>query len=429
MDLKFELYDPKVLKALPKVTSPRLTTNQKFDPEGLFSEQIFGPVKDYKCQCERVTAPRGQRCSKCGVLVASSNLRKKIFAAIELPESVISPQAYNLIKSVQSLRTFYQQLLSGRYGIAFDDQGKAKLVEINIHDFSGTVLDLEQKYDVHIGQRAMEQLIINAVKNGNQSKIFNILYSLIKEGSFFTDYVLVIPPYYRPYKDKHIAEINQHYLTILTMIKNTPQRMTISNYLFQLELQKVCDGLVDDTMRKFGSKTGILRQKLAGKRLDLSGRAVIVPADIPETHAEIPYLILLQLYKLEITAEIVKNSNRTYREVFEMLDEQYDSKVISEEVKSVIDKVCTNQYVLLNRQPTLHRGSILAFKIKPVDGYTIGLNHLVVEPFNADYDGDTLYGRINITIGQNKYDISCHISDLESMKVKLDDEGNVIKTL
>lgn len=155
-------------------------------------------------------------------------------------------------------------------------------------------------------------------------------------------------------------------------------------------------------------KEGLLRANILGKRIDFSGRAVISPdPTLALDHCRIPYWMILEILKPQIVTHLVnRRICKRYNQAVKLVDTCIRSK--SAELYDVVSEFCNNKLCILNRQPTLHRLSVLAFRISIHLGNTIQIHPMICHPFNADFDGDSFNGVIELNIGgqTSKIDIS-----------------------
>ena len=396
--MKLRLLDENEIDNLKFVTS-KLISKKKFDPNGLFSEQIFGPIKTNRCQCKITTAPENSICPECGVEITSNNKRRTTFAKIKVNRT-IHPVALEILLSFNSIKKYIDKLLSAKYALEITTENNIKnirLIKYSLEDYE--LLNKDNVNNIKLGLDGIYELAVFLIENNkfNESKLLNLLNDIMTKDLFFVNYVIVIPPSYRPIsisndgKDIILDEINKLYLSILEL--EVPK---LNNYrfksLYDIQVLKINIELHQYIFDLIGKKEGILRSNMASKRVDFSGRAVIVPdSTINIDEAKIPKLILSQLWELEIISELLKQKKYvTFKYAYNYLQKCYEQQIIEPEVEKIIDEITLNKIVILNRQPTLHRGSMIAFKVIPSSEFTIGINPLVCDPFNADFDGDQM---------------------------------------
>lgn len=432
--MKFVYITDDELKDYPKVTTAALKKGKFFHPDGLFSEQIFGPIKSNKCQCKVTTAVTGQTCPKCGVKITSSSMRRTQFAVIEVPTKLVNPVVMEIFFSSPKLKQIVNKVLNLRSAVYVNGNDftllplDSKTFEIvnkeNIENFS--------EDNVFYGLDALYEIacrIVSDKKQTSKSKLLGFLKDMIEKEWFFTKYIVVIPPDLRPalITQKVVRvndDINSIYLSILLMLEKKPLLAgDIFKHKFECELQLLANQLNTDVFKALSGKEGLIRGKMSGKRIDYSARSVIViNPNLPITHIGVSRLILLQLFKLEIAKELIKEGKFiSFKTAFDYLQKQFDEMKIDVDVRYHIDRIATDRFIIFNRQPTLHKGSMFAAKIKPTDGNVIELSPLHCPPLNADFDGDSVFGDVHMQITRNKdgYSISYTgpITDLKDLDV------------
>lgn len=431
------------LEKLPVIKSKVVLTRNKFHPEGLFSEQIFGPINDYQCWCgNNGELNRGQRCPRCGIKITSSIERRNTFATIKV-DRLINPIAIEIITfSNKKMTTIINKILSLQ--IAYYSDGKRKgFIPLEKTDYSldkhyvarlfkCTPDEIDEKYVIYgldaIFELACQMCDANKL-NGNKSLSLNKLNEMIINDEFFTKYILVIPPDLRPAmkvnKQIQLDMLNKLYLSILLMLDTEIVVNGPMKHLFECKIQQAANQINKFVFENVGKKSGLIRNKMSGKRIDFSGRSVItVDPEIPFSHIKVSRLILLQLWKLEIARILMERGDYvTFKMAFDELQRMYEEYSIPDDIKEIIDKVASDQFVIFNRQPTLHKGGMFAAKVIPSDSYTIGISPLVCFPLNADFDGDSYYGDIELTYTNKKTQvintIKCGITDLVNVELDL----------
>lgn len=387
-------------KDLPEIADHKIHEICKLASTGLFSQQIFGPVKSYKCACTK-SVYRGphsdeQVCRVCGVEITSSEERSKRYAKITLPCPVINPLIYMLfLKAKPNVKKTLYSILYYKKAYKFDE--KNELVE-----FDPNVDAPELKLE---GVDGTKQFILSICANSDKPEL-----NFIRENSkiITCNSVIVIPPAFRNISKttngSYAADLlNRYYLELLMRISRMndmsfeiKQKSDIHLSYFkmiQINVIKMYEYVID----KLSKKSGLIRGNILGKRVDFSGRAVISPdPTLNLSECRIPYLILLEMYKPQLITYLI---NRKYVNRHNKASNLIDQCIISNDLQLiplledfVKDKVC-----ILNRQPTLHRLSILAFKVKINPGSTIMIHPLVCSSFNADFDGDAMAIYISVT--------------------------------
>ena len=458
-------------KNLPVVTSHRLFQKigkvQRFHPEGLYSEKIFGPVQDWTCYCPPdtyVVREKGKPCPVCGVPFTSSFLRRKQFAKIVLPVKIVSGAAYLLIQRIQLLKKIYNSLLNGNYVLihVIDAQKSASQELRTLSAYSpdtekeierlrreGLIINYKQddplvvrktrnefyylitnfdelfEYFTHYIQLRTDKRTDELFKEEKLSTSLLTLLKLIKEDKHLCDYVLVLPPAFRPILEGNIVDpITVKYQSILIQCNIYKNQNLNDASLFQerfrIELQKTVDELRELILQRLRGKEGALRGT-TGKRVDWSMRGVIVPADCETWKVRIPFSAALEIFKLDIVRKLLveKKVNLPFHIICHMIDKMKNGKpvdaVLGNLIKEAVYEIAKDEVFILNRQPTLHRGSMWALKPEIAENCsTIGLPKLLCEPLNADFDGDTV---ALIRVLTNKNDIWAKMSPISKSAI------------
>ena len=392
-------------KDLPEVTTSKIIDKRKFHINGLFSEQIFGPIKNYTCQCGKFygISQKGTVCKICNVEAIKSTERRNRFAKIKLPIKVINPIFYDLVldvfpsnvkKMVESLKEKDDTFLCISKDGIFIETDSSKIPE-----------DVERLDGLDAIYKVIEYFTDNYIKNkiGNTKNLTLIKNNLDK---LLIDNIIVLPPDLRPASKcivkntKHKADkINEFYVQILNrieVINSTIQDMKVTSktketyYKYYKPLQKEVDQLYTKILEKLAKKEGLIRGNILGKRIDFSGRAVIVPdPTLRLDECVLPYIMVLELFKLQIAKRLLeKGIFKLLNQAIDFIDDciEKESYVLSKITKEIVKgEVC-----LLNRQPSLHRLNMLGFKIKTSTDSIIKVHPLICSPFNADFDGDQM---------------------------------------
>lgn len=364
--------------------------NRFMDDEGLFSEVLFGPINSYRCRCIKpVLLKEGEKCPNCSIEYTSSIARRYKFSKIRLPFYIIHPFIFDKLEK-HKIKNIIFDLLKG---ISYKIDKNNKLVECDKNEAE------------FIYFKNIEKLIEFLLQDQNDllSKFIYENRNYIKCNS-----LIVIPPEFRPFKDgKFLDNINELYSTIVSycniiesseiyvenfneyIVENEVPKDVIYKFIIglQIQIKKLYEYCID----KIGKKNGLLRGNMLGKRVDFSGRSVIiVDPIIPLTHCGIPYIMLLELFKLNLANILTETCEYiSIQSAIEDIDQCIESGEYNK-FKNHIDKIVENEWVILNRQPSLHRLSMMAFKIKPIDGYCISINPLITPPYGADFDGDQM---------------------------------------
>ncbi len=392
-------------KDLPEITSSKRLDKKKFHPNGLHSEQIFGPVKNYTCQCGTYfgISRVGEKCKICGVEIISSDERRKRFAKIALPIPVINPLFYDLLidlaGSKWNLKSTLDSLLKNEKSILFRDGD-----EYGIWTEKEKIDASKPHWERMEAVKELVSGVATLITSSPLSAKFpdRPAWEFIKNNvdKMFLNNVLVLPPDLRPATKEEtqhkVDEINKAYGYILTkreeMLKSIIDvyKDKVLYYTYLKQLQREVNYLYDYIIEKLSKKEGLIRGNILGKRTDFSGRAVIVPdPTLNLDECFIPYLMFLELFKLQLSKKLIELDK------FKLLNESVD--YIDECIKlkdmalfKLCEEMAKGEFCLLNRQPSLHRLSLIGFKIKVTSDDVIKIHPLVCSGFNADFDGDQM---------------------------------------
>jgi len=470
---------------------------QKPEKEGLFSEQIFGPVKDYECACGKYKTARykGVVCDRCGVEVTTSSVRRERMGHIQLAapvahiwflrsipsrislildlslpllEKVIYYNSYivtsvdedaknkaledlekeykNKIKNWpqdkrKELQSSYEKVKSEleilRPKIVLSEIDYLQLSKEYAHIFSAAtgsepVRKLLEAIDLKKLNEELEEIVKKSRKNVQADKKvlarLKLVRSLLKSGVrpewMFLTVLPVLPPELRPMVQLDggrfaSSDLNDLYRRVINRNNRLKKLLELKapEVIIKNEkrmLQEAVDALIDNSIRKSSGsspmhaaqhrplrsladilqgKQGRFRQNLLGKRVDYSGRSVIVIGpDLKIHECGLPKKMALELFKPFVISELIK------REI--VFNPRAANRLIEEGpdvVWEILESVVRDKYVLLNRAPTLHRLSIEAFKPKLIEGLAIQIPGLVCPPFNADFDGDQMAVHLPLT--------------------------------
>ena len=423
----------------------------KPERDGLFCEKTFGPTKDYECSCGKYKRLRYKNiiCDKCGVEVTKAKVRRERMGHIELaaPVSHIwffkgTPSRMGLILDM-SPRDLEEVLYFVSYVVV--DPGvaplekKQTLSDKEYHTFYEKYGD---GFEVGMGAEAIKKLLeeVNLEEEINKintelenasgqrkirlSKRLEILDSMHKSGNKPEWMVLtvlpVIPPELRPMIQIDggrfaTSDLNDLYRRVINRNNRLKRLLELSapSIIVRNEkrmLQEAVDALFDNGRRgrnitgasnrplkslssALKGKQGRFRQNLLGKRVDYSGRSVIVVGpDLKMYQCGLPKEMALELFRPHIIKSLVDkeiaHNIKSAKKLIEAKDER---------VWDIVEEIIKEHPVLLNRAPTLHRLGIQAFEPKLVDGRAIRLHPLVTTGFNADFDGDQM--AVHIPLG------------------------------
>ena len=429
-----------------EVTKPETINYRTLKPErdGLYCEKIFGPTKDLECSCGKLKKinNKGKVCDRCGVEVTRSKVRRERMGHIELAAPVshvwyfkgipsrmglvldMSPRALEeiiyfasyVVIDAGDTTLMKKQLLSEReyrekrmeFGTRFHAAMGAEAVQelLNNVDLESEIAELKEELKTAQGQkrtRAIRRLdILDAFRESGN-----------KPGWMVMDVIPVIPPDLRPMVQLEggrfaTSDLNDLYRRVINrnnrlkrLLELNAPRIIVQNE--KLMLQEAVDALIDNGRRgrpvtgpgnrplkslshMLKGKQGRFRQNLLGKRVDYSGRSVIVVGpNLKMYQCGLPKEMAIELFKPFVMKELVEReiagNIKSAKRKIERLDD---------DIWAVLEEVIREHPVLLNRAPTLHRLGIQAFEPTLVEGRAIRLHPLVCEAYNADFDGDQM---------------------------------------
>ena len=388
---------------LPEITTNKLYSRKDFHPKGLFSQVIFGPIKNYTCGCGIYygRSKLGTKCKVCDVVITHSSERRKRFAKVKLPFAIMNPIMYYIVCKLgkTSLKDIIHDLLISESVVGYwFDTDKDKFVKITEDSVKETPIP-EGRYVFSGIEGAFEIIKLLATKRSDSHPLWKFVNDNIDK--FYMSNVIVLPPAFRPTSKSRDAQkrdqLNDFYLTILNISLSIKERLIDLKrddkfYTDNIKhVQKYVFEMYDFILSKFSKKTGIIRESILGKRNDFSARGVISPdPELKLEECKLPYTMLLELYKMDISnALLEKRKFRTFQKAIVYVDECIVRE--SYDLFDLVNEVCKGKYIMLNRQPTLHRMGFLSFKIKEANKESvIQIHPMACEPFNADFDGDTM---------------------------------------
>jgi DNA-directed RNA polymerase subunit beta' len=446
--IQVKLASPEVIRSWSygEVTKPETINYRTFKPEkdGLFCERIFGPVKDWECSCGKYKRIRyrGVICDRCGVEVTQSKVRRERLGHIELAvpvshiwflKSLPSRIGHLLDMSIRDLeRVLYYEsyvlidpggtnlrkkdLITEEDHLKLEEAGgefragmgaeaiRELLREVNVEDLS---TDLRAKVNVETSvQRKKEALkrlrVVEAFRQSENQPEWMIL-----------SVIPVIPPDLRPLVPLEggrfaTSDLNDLYRRVINRNNRLKKLIEIKapEVILRNEkrmLQEAVDALLDNGRRSYSvrgegkrplkslsdllrGKQGRFRQNLLGKRVDYSGRSVIVVGPELKLHqCGLPKNMALELFKPFIIRKLEeKGYVQTVKSAKRLVERERP------EVWDILEEIIQDHPVLLNRAPTLHRLGIQAFQPVLVEGKAIRIHPLVCAAFNADFDGDQM---------------------------------------
>jgi len=401
---------PKVLdyaqfcENLEEVTSLKVFGKRKFHPLGLFSEQIFGPIKNYTCQCGTYygLSKSGGKCSTCEVDIINSDVRRTQFAKIILPIPVVNPIFYDLVVEVggKTLKHAIDELMRNEKSYLYME-GVEHIIGSDQDKRQGGIEFWERTEAIY---KLVKDLSYEFAKEGIPE--WTLIYNNIE--NILINQVIVLPPDLRPSSaaaggKQLMDKINRYYVQILTkkesMKDTTIEILRDKNlyYTYFKLLQKDVNELYHRILEKMAKKEGLIRGNILGKRIDFSGRAVITPdPTLSLDQCVLPYLMILEIFKLPIAKRIIEIGKfKLLNKAIDFVDKCIETNNPS--LYKICEEITKNEVCILNRQPSLHRLSMLAFNIKITLDKVIKIHPLVCPPFNADFDGDQMAVYIPVT--------------------------------
>ena len=437
-----------------EVKNPETINYRTFKPEpgGLFCQRIFGPVRDYECACGKYKRIRfkDQVCDRCGVEVTTSRVRRERMGHIELAvpvahiwflksmpsrlslmldmtskalESVIYYERYVVIDPMNTSLTFKQFLTEEDYQAEIDAGSEfvAKMGAEAIRDLLAKI-DLE-KLEVELVEQ-MQSTRSKQIKK-KLSKRLKLVQGFIQSNSrpewMILEVLPVIPPDLRPLVPLEggrfaTSDLNDLYRRVINRnnrLRSLMQMRTPDVIIHNEKrmLQESIDALFDNGRHgrpvtgagnrplksisdMLKGKQGRFRQNLLGKRVDYSGRSVIVIGpDLKLNQCGLPKKMALTLFEPFIIRRLKElGFVHTVRSARKMIEKK------SPEVWDILEEVTEGHPVMLNRAPTLHRLSIQAFEPVLIEGDAIRLHPLVCAAYNADFDGDQMAVHVPLSL-------------------------------
>jgi len=455
--IRIGLASPELIRSwsFGEVKKPETINYRTFKPErdGLFCAKIFGPVKDYECLCGKYKRlkHRGTVCEKCGVEVTQSKVRRERMGHIELA----SPTAHIwFLKSLPSriglmvdmtLRDLERVLYFEAFVVV--DPGMTELERGMLMTNEGYLEALEQhgdEFDARMGAEAILELLKtidlqsesakvredmgatnSETKLKRLSKRLKLMESFIESGNRPEWMVLtvlpVLPPDLRPLVPLDggrfaTSDLNDLYRRVINRNNRLRRLLELNapDIIVRNEkrmLQESVDALLDNGRRgraitgtnrrplksladMIKGKQGRFRQNLLGKRVDYSGRSVIVVGPALRLHqCGLPKKMALELFKPFIFHKLqLRGLASTIKAAKRLVERE------GPEVWDILEEVIREHPVLLNRAPTLHRLGIQAFEPVLIEGKAIQLHPLVCTAFNADFDGDQMAVHVPLSL-------------------------------
>jgi DNA-directed RNA polymerase subunit beta' len=438
-----------------EVKKPETINYRPLKPEkdGLFCERIFGPSKDWECHCGRYKRVRykGVICDKCGVEVTRAKVRRERMGHIELAAPVSHIWYFKGIPCRMKMlldmspRALEKILYFANFVVI--DPGNTPLTHKSLLT-DKEYREAQQKYGVRafkagMGAEAIKELLkqINLVelnqqlrdeirdssgqKRANAIKRLEVVEAFLKSGNkpewIILDVVPVIPPELRPMVQLDggrfaTSDLNDLYRRVINRNNRLKRLLELKapDIIVRNEkrmLQEAVDALIDNGRRgrpvtgpgnrplkslsdMLRGKQGRFRQNLLGKRVDYSGRSVIVVGpDLKMFQCGLPKEMALELFKPFVMKKLVEEGYAHNIKSAKRMVER-----VRPEVWGVLEGVIKDHPVLLNRAPTLHRLGIQAFEPVLVEGRALKLHPLVCTAYNADFDGDQMAVHVPLSV-------------------------------
>jgi DNA-directed RNA polymerase subunit beta' len=439
-----------------EVKKPETINYRTFKPErdGLFCAKIFGPVKDYECICGKYKRMkhRGIVCEKCGVEVIQSKVRRERLGHINLAtpvahiwflkslpsrignilditlkdlEKVLYCEAYIVVDAKETGLAAGELLTEDKYAQLLDEYGDDKFTAMMGGE---AIIEMLKRVDVHqLSEqlRADMKASTSEAKRKKHAKRLKVVEAFRGSGNrpewMMLTVIPVLPPDLRPLvpldggrfatsdlNDLYRRVINRNNRLKRLLELNAPEIIVRNE---RRMLQEAVDALFDNGRRgktitgpnkrplkslsdMLKGKQGRFRQNLLGKRVDYSGRSVIVVGPTLKLHqCGLPKKMALELFKPFIYNKLEERGYvNTIKSAKKMVEKERP------EVWDILDEVISEHPVLLNRAPTLHRLGIQAFEPVLIEGKAIQLHPLVCTAFNADFDGDQMAVHVPLSI-------------------------------
>jgi len=456
--LRIGIASPKTIRdwSYGEVKNPETINYRTFKPErdGLFCAKIFGPIKDYECLCGKYKRMkhRGVVCEKCGVEVIHSKVRRdraghidlatpvahiwflkslpsRIGNILDIPltklEKVLYCESYIVIDPRDSGLEERELLNEDRYEQLLDELGPEAFIA---GMGAESIKELLSRVDPVVEARALRTEIATATSEAKRKKAakrLRVMEAFRNSGNkpewMMLEVIPVLPPDLRPlvpldggrFASSDLNDLYRRVINRNNRLKRL-QELAAPEIIIRNEkrmLQEAVDALFDNGRRgktitgpnkrplkslsdMLRGKSGRFRQNLLGKRVDYSGRSVIVVGPELKLHeVGLPKKMALELFKPFIYNRLeARGLVTTIKSAKRMVEKE------AEEVWDILDEVINEHPILLNRAPTLHRLGIQAFEPVLIEGKAIQLHPLVCTAFNADFDGDQMAVHVPLCI-------------------------------
>ena len=446
--IKIQLASPEKIREWSRgeVTKPETINYRSFRPErdGLFCERIFGPTRDWECYCGKYKRIRyrGVVCDRCGVEVTQSKVRRERMGHIELAIPVSHIWYFKSIPSRigalldLGLRSLERVLYYEAHIVLDPGDGPVEKKDLLTEEEVSELQERGFQFKADVGAQAIKELLseidveelsaelrarvrmeTSIQRKQEMLKRLRVVEAFRQSGNrpewMIMDVVPVIPPELRPLVPLEggrfaTSDLNDLYRRVINRNNRLKKLMDIKapEVILRNEkrmLQEAVDALFDNGRRSraiqgdgnrslkslsdlLKGKQGRFRQNLLGKRVDYSGRSVIVVGpELKLQQCGLPKHMALELFKPFIIKKLEERGHvQTIKSAKKFVERERP------EVWDILEEIVQNHCVLLNRAPTLHRLGIQAFQPVLVEGQAIRIHPLVCAAFNADFDGDQM---------------------------------------
>ena len=454
--IKIGLASPEKIREWSRgeVTKPETINYRTLKPEkdGLFCEKIFGPSKDWECHCGKYKKIRykGVVCDRCGVEVTKASVRRERMGSVELATPVshiwyfkgipsrmglildISPRvlekvlyfaSYIVLDPMETTLDYKQVLSEKEFREAYEEFGGKFRVGMGAEAIKELLMDIDVEKEAE--QLKSELFEATGQKKAKIVKRLEVFEAFRNSGNkpewMILDVIPVIPPDLRPMVQLDggrfaTSDLNDLYRRIINRNNRLKRLLELGapEIIVRNEkrmLQEAVDALIDNGRRgrpvtgpgnralkslsdMLKGKQGRFRQNLLGKRVDYSGRSVIVVGpELKIYQCGLPKEMAIELFKPFVMKELVANGTAHNIKSAKKMVERLQT-----EVWDVLEDVIKEHPVMLNRAPTLHRLGIQAFEPILVEGKAIKLHPLVCTAFNADFDGDQMAVHLSLSV-------------------------------
>ncbi len=481
--MKISIASPEKIRewSFGEVKKPETINYRTFKPErdGLFCAKIFGPVKDYECNCGKYKRMkhRGIVCEKCGVEVIASKVRRERMGHIELAapvahiwflktlpskigtlldmtmadlEKVLYFDSYVVMDPRDTNLSKYQVISEDQYLQVIDHYGEEAIqVGMGAEAVRALLEELELE-KLRVELREESQTTKSQTKKKKYTKRLKIVEAFIDSGNkaewMIMEVIPVIPPELRPLVPLDggrfaTSDLNDLYRRVINRNNRLKRLLELGapDIIIRNEkrmLQEAVDALFDNGRRgraitgtngrplkslsdMIKGKQGRFRQNLLGKRVDYSGRSVIVVGPKLKLHqCGLPKKMALELFKPFIYSKL---EERGYASTIKSAKKMVEREELV--VWDILEEVVREYPIMLNRAPTLHRLGIQSFEPLLVEGKAIRLHPLVCSAYNADFDGDQMAVHVPLSV---EAQIECRVLMMSTNNILSPSNGSPI---